>query len=281
MNLEMMKQLLQEFAEKEALTTEEIKAIQQQSQELELRIQKCRARLEKVSQDKHKIDEMRTRYAGTGNGARRSENFAGVTRSQAPAAPPPAPVAPAAKKAETTINPTEELEKKNDGFSSLQSVSHSALPPVPEAIPQPPPVPPPASPVPPLERLAASTMPHPSPGATPGSPPASNRQLAQFFDDIRPGNVTPTPPAPQVPQFNSAADILTTFESMSSSTPTLGELPPVPINQQLVLNEPAPAPDQAQPASASAPAAASEEESEEGPDETVKSINDALRGLFR
>jgi hypothetical protein len=275
MNLEMMKQLLLEFSEREALTTEEIKAIQQQSQELELRIQKCRAKLATVSQDKQKIDAMRQRYSGLGNGQKRSENLAGVMRPPTPptiSTPPTPPIPPAQRRAETTIPPTEEVEKQRDTFATLPSPPPAAY----EAPQAAPPVAPAAAPVPALERLATSTV----PPATPGVPAANpNRQLAQFFDDIRPSAVPNTsPPAPSVPQFNSAADILTTFESMSSSTPTLGELPPVPVHQQLILNEPPqPEQQQAQPQQPAKP----EEESEEGPDETVKSINDALRGLFR
>jgi hypothetical protein len=70
-NLEMLKQLLQEFAVRETLTTEEIKAVDQQSAELKLRIEECRVRLQAISEDKQRIEEMRRRYreaAGVGNG---------------------------------------------------------------------------------------------------------------------------------------------------------------------------------------------------------------------
>lgn len=278
MNLEMMKQLLAEFSEKEALTTEEIKAIQQQSVELEARIQKCRAKLKTVSGDKIKIEEMRQRYAVLTNGQKRSENTVGVTR---PSAPPPVQAAPVQRRAETTIPPVEELEKQKDSFANRPAPQPSAETPPPQAA-----APPPQSqPVPSLERLAQSTLPPAQqPSAPPSGAPApaanSNRQLAQFFDEMRPTSVPNTPPpAPQVPQFNSAADILNTFEHMTSSTPTLGELPLVPPTQQLILQESAPA-QAPQPAAPAEPAKA-EEQSEEGPDETVKSINDALRGLFR
>src|SRR5277367_3458062 len=128
MNLEMMKQLLADFTEKEALTTEEIKAIQQQSQELEARIQKCRAKLKTVSGDKIKIEEMRQRYAVLTNGQKRPENLAGVTRS-APAAAAPAPVPPAQKRAETTIPPTEEAEKQKDSFANRPASAPEIVPP--------------------------------------------------------------------------------------------------------------------------------------------------------
>lgn len=61
-NLEMIKQLLQEFVDKEAVTAEEINVVQQQVQELEARIPRCREKLQLISSDKAKLLSMAQRY---------------------------------------------------------------------------------------------------------------------------------------------------------------------------------------------------------------------------
>jgi hypothetical protein len=66
-NVEMMQQLLQEFTEKEALTGEEIKLIEQQVDELEGRIILCRDRLQNLNEDKDRLAVMMSRYVGTDN----------------------------------------------------------------------------------------------------------------------------------------------------------------------------------------------------------------------
>src|SRR5262245_54310439 len=63
-NLDVMKQLLQEFVEKETLASEEIKVVQQQIDELEGRIKGCREKLKIVNEDREKIMAMAQRYAG-------------------------------------------------------------------------------------------------------------------------------------------------------------------------------------------------------------------------
>ncbi|PWT95647.1 MAG: hypothetical protein C5B53_11090 [Candidatus Melainabacteria bacterium] len=63
-NLDVMKQLLQEFVEKEALASEEVKVVQQQIEELEGRIRACQDKLKVVSEDKQQISAMLQRYAG-------------------------------------------------------------------------------------------------------------------------------------------------------------------------------------------------------------------------
>lgn len=66
-NVEMMKQLVQEFTEKETLTAEEIKVIEQQVGELEKRIGVCRTRLQNLNEDKDRLAVMMSRYAGGAN----------------------------------------------------------------------------------------------------------------------------------------------------------------------------------------------------------------------
>lgn len=66
-NVEIMQKLLQEFTEKEALTGEEIKAIEQQVLELENRITVCRDRLQNLNEDKDRLAAMMSRYVGAGS----------------------------------------------------------------------------------------------------------------------------------------------------------------------------------------------------------------------
>jgi hypothetical protein len=61
-NLEMMKQLLQEFSEKEALTTEEINVIEKEITTLEERAKTCHSRLQNLDLDKEKLHAMKERY---------------------------------------------------------------------------------------------------------------------------------------------------------------------------------------------------------------------------
>ena len=61
-NLEMMKQLLQEFSEKEALTNEEINVIETEIVSLEERVNFCRKKLQNLVTDKEKLSAMQERY---------------------------------------------------------------------------------------------------------------------------------------------------------------------------------------------------------------------------
>jgi len=62
-NPEMLKQLLSEFEEKEAVCQEEIIAITDQIAELEKRIESSKERLGSVARDREKIGQMKQRYA--------------------------------------------------------------------------------------------------------------------------------------------------------------------------------------------------------------------------
>jgi hypothetical protein len=61
-NLEMMKQLLEEFSEKEALTTEEITIIENEITSLEERVIYCRNKLQNLGADKERLTAMKERY---------------------------------------------------------------------------------------------------------------------------------------------------------------------------------------------------------------------------
>jgi hypothetical protein len=83
-NLEMMKQLLQEFSEKEALTTEEINVIESEIVNLEQRIEFCRNKLKNLGADKEKLISMQQRYA--------SSNSPAITKNKPPKATPKQPI---------------------------------------------------------------------------------------------------------------------------------------------------------------------------------------------
>lgn len=71
-NLEMMKQLLDEFSTKEALVTEEIKVVEEEIRSLKHRIDAYRQKLQNISNDKAKLLAMQERYAM--GGFRRTED---------------------------------------------------------------------------------------------------------------------------------------------------------------------------------------------------------------
>jgi hypothetical protein len=97
-NPETMKQLLQEFVEKESLVIEEVKVVQQQIEELEGRIQSCREKLKTVSEDKEKITSMQGRYAG-GLGLAAGKDEARLSSTAAPSIQPAKPTPEAALQA--------------------------------------------------------------------------------------------------------------------------------------------------------------------------------------
>ena len=63
-NLEILKQLLEEFSEKDALASAEIGVIEQEVINLEGRIETCRAKLKNLSEDKEKLAAIQERYSG-------------------------------------------------------------------------------------------------------------------------------------------------------------------------------------------------------------------------
>jgi hypothetical protein len=191
-SLEMLKKLLDEFAEKEAHTREEINVVTQQIVELEQRAESARTRQLGIAGDRDRLNEMKGHYAG-GAIARRAAAGGGV----------PLPV------------------------QTPQAIPAAAMPPAPpqQAAPPPPPAPAPAA----VE-----------------APPKPNR--FDLLDLFSPNEGTPEPVIEQQPAAQ-----------------------PAPQPAPAAAPQPAPA----------APAAAAPESPKEEEDDTVKSINDALRGLFR
>ncbi len=66
-NPEMLKQLLEEFNEKEALNTAEISVVEQQIVEMEQRIIDVKAKLLVVAADREKVTQMMTRHTAGGD----------------------------------------------------------------------------------------------------------------------------------------------------------------------------------------------------------------------
>lgn len=63
-SVEVLKQLLDEFVEKEALINEELKVVNEQIDELHKRLNGCRFKLETIGADREKLIAMQARYAG-------------------------------------------------------------------------------------------------------------------------------------------------------------------------------------------------------------------------
>ena len=129
-NLDVMKQLLQEFVEKDALASEEIKVVQQEIEELETRIKTCHDKLKVVSEDKQQINAMLQRYAhGAGSINLQSALSSSVSRSipsgvaaESPAQPSPPAVQPVAAtnlaQALSDSRPTQSQKHETTGKSA-------------------------------------------------------------------------------------------------------------------------------------------------------------------
>ena len=88
-NPEMLRELLAEFTEKEAVNREEINVINQQLEELDKRIDTNKKKLEGLSRDREKILAMKERYL--------SGNWPNVSRAAMAQAASNAPVAPVSR----------------------------------------------------------------------------------------------------------------------------------------------------------------------------------------
>jgi hypothetical protein len=81
-NVEVLKQLLDDFTEKQAMCAEEIVAIEQQIGELQELIASCRQKMEVVSQDRAKVFEMMNRYGAQAAAAPRMTLVKPVQQAQ-------------------------------------------------------------------------------------------------------------------------------------------------------------------------------------------------------
>lgn len=283
---EMLRKLLDDFVEKEALVQEELKVIVEQIDELERRLELCRSRLSTIGTDRDRVLQIRGRYAdGT---------FYSPSQIGEYVAPQPAPkVEKKASKPEVKPEPKAEPkpepapEPKVDTKphieaasprstqSGIQAIvsgrrSQQAEPMTqPEPIAQPEPV----------------AQPEPAPAVAPQN---------DFWQTPQPQVQQQQPPAWQ-PQEQPAAFQQSAAQADSTPSALAGlsadwgnnqdngddgqwELPE---QQQEAQAQPLPVQQQAPQPSDDTTTAASEEKNEESDSETVKSINDALRSLFR
>jgi hypothetical protein len=233
-SLEMLKKLLDEFVEKEALVNEELTVITEQIEEMESRLEKCRVRLGTIGADRTRVIEIKQRYSG-GEFYQREQVVTPVAQPVMPVAQPVMPVA-----------------------QSPQPVAAKPPEPAPE-----PPIPQPPKPEP---------TPIPEPPKPEPSPAAQNAR----------STITGINSLFGARRADSGQSSQVSFDQpdMQQQLPTPGE----PV-ARLEQPQPQPQPAQPQPEPQPQPQPVAQEEqqaeSEEDNSDTVKSINDALRSLFR
>lgn len=337
-SLEMLKQLLDEFAEKEAHTAEEINVITQRIDELEMRVETSKQKLVSIASDREKLYAMKSRYADPNWGTTNiSDQFdASEVPGNIPATPPP-------------DKPGARVPAQNKSKAAQSQASSSkakASVPLPEPTPAKtgrssnPFITTPQKSQQPSNNPFTSQVPNQfaSQSLGVGQEPGANYQYGIEYDASKrqePAQSTrsqaPTPslfeppmqPQPQAPSLfempvqPSAPSLFESpvqpqapspapafdqapepppvvagpafvhegnpfFRSMSVRSrpqmPPATELPPPPPMETPVAPDPQPAP--AQQSNPTSPAIADLGEEDEG-DDTVKSINAALRGLFR
>lgn len=205
-NIDVMKQLLIEFVEKEAFATEEITVVKQQIDELEKRIQGCKEMLRLVSEDKEKIATMKIRYGGGGVLLTPSAKSTLSNLPPANLVSPVSPVSPAA------LSSSLNTESVTEPTHALPNLSH-------------------------VLGQAEISQQEGSPAAE--ESPAPKVAPSKLFESILP-QVENAEAAKEASADSKTVEPVEAKASGESSPPT-----------------------------------------EEGGDDTVKSINDALRGLFR
>lgn len=142
-NPEMLKQLLDEFVEKEAVTREEINVVQQQIEELELRVVESKERLKLVGADRDKINTMMERYAKGDWGA----------------IPEAADPVPSLKKEEPKPEPARPAQESEPAATSIRRTAMASLIKARETTPvSEPEAPPPVMPVTPATASASATI---------------------------------------------------------------------------------------------------------------------------
>lgn len=191
MNPELLKQLLAEFEEKQAVTTEEINEIEKQIEELRARIELSRDRLKEVERDREKVGAMKARYA-EGDWTNVLQDLSRL-KAQTPEPEPKSSPEPAIARAEKS-------SKKGKGGASESDNGKSAEPAAPQNPPAPP-TPPPllesapeAPPTPPAPPALAPTMEMDMPQTLPG--PAGNEGGLFSFSQAEQAAEMPWAPTP-------------------------------------------------------------------------------------
>lgn len=306
-SLEMLKKLLDEFAEKEAHTREEINVITEQIGELEKRVLASKEKLSTVAGDREKIKMMQSRYSGgstlvSGDGPNnplsspaqaepraktrpgRAEKHA-ATAELTPAIPNPRasstrlPASKAPEMPAETSSPffnapePSPAQPVTNPFATVQYQPPQPAEVVSEVqhIPEPAP------------SNDPNTFPYPEPAPTPTTPP---------FSGVNESNYMGAAEAPAAQTVDNSNNPFFRPVTSARNTPPVAPPEPQPVPVQEIPQPVQPQIDyqqqQIQP-QVQQPVAATADESgpqiqdleEEESDDTVKSINDALRGLFR
>jgi hypothetical protein len=317
-SLEMLRKLLDEFVEKEALIEEELKVIDEQIVELESKLGTCQERLSTLGVDREKVLRMRQRYL-EGLDVPEVELPAVAKPEAKPAAPAPVPPSVQTASGEVKLQSVKDVKASHTNLKPVVPDEERLHPdpPLPEPEPLMPepvaraPIPPAPIPQAPVAQAAPPAQPayQPEPQQSHASQPhdeddggdsKSISGISALLEGLRsrgdaaqeesvqqesvqqapvqqaPVQQAPVQQAPAAPvQHHSPAPPINSPPPVHS----LPQTPPPPVQQQ-----PAPAPEQPQPVT-SEDAPVDVESAEAKPDEedsdTVKSINDALRSLFR
>jgi hypothetical protein len=201
---DMLKKLLEEFAEKEAHTNEEINVITQQIEDLEKRIVVSQQRLQSVSQDRAKVKTMISRYSG-GEWLSASPTAAAAAAAAAAANPPAAIGAKRRKKeasAEESVVATPDLEQPAAKITLPSPRASSTR----------------------LKAMPDPTLPQPQPELSAQPPATSSPFRSEPAAEPVPAE-EPARPSPNEPAF--------TFNSLFSSAPVPSEeVPPAPVIEE-------------------------------------------------
>jgi hypothetical protein len=304
-----LKQLLEDFVEKEALVTEEIKVVYEQIEQLKGKLEDCHRRLSTIGGDRDKVLRMRARYlegnfdVGAASDGVAHEMLQATGLAQAPSPPAPEPAKPAQQPAATRPGRAARTPEP-----AAPTTEWSAPPPqqaAPAAPSQPPfaeeaPTEDPGAPPKPTLKGAARNKARPGLSAILGPLRNAASQLG--------GGLEPAPEEQtQAPQY--LTDPSLPVRQLPSITETGSYiLPTVPVSTAMGASLPTeelPRPEQDKPAQAAPQAPATNQptaaqqqpeapqqadkvvdlekaEGKEEPDnDAMKSINDALRSLFR
>lgn len=317
-SLEMLKKLLDEFSEKEAHTREEINVITEQIGELEKRILTSQQKLSTVATDREKVRAMQARYSGGSTltpgtplvGAKPAATEAPAVEEPKEPRPRPGragsaattptpdaiPVAPLNVRASSTripaMTPPETPTPAVETAAAATSSLFLNQPETPAAQPKA---------FSPLDIFGAPDEPQPTQPEAPVSTPEYNSgapySAGVSYDYQNPQPIEPVPAPPVAPALappetpaapaatsSSAAamgEVTTSFFTPMGSTeaalqPSTPLAQPDPAAQPSLFLDPT-----KQAAAPSDDSAQVQDLDDDEPDDTVKSINDALRGLFR
>lgn len=264
-NPEMLRELLEEFTEKEEVTREEMNAINQQIAELEKRIESSKVKLAGLNRDREKIDLMRERYL-SGNWKLQLSNMSPAPASSpanATAEPAAAPQSAAATPAAAPVSPSSHAEGRaarraareaasqppvsDSNAASVETSGSTTTPaeapvaeavaaPVATAAPEPvaPPVPEPVVEAAPVVEVASAAAVSPEPEPEPVMPeaPAADAptfsSVAQFEAAQAESSIEHAPPDdPIMSSFSSAPSNAPDINAALASTSQSQEAPVV------------------------------------------------------